>query len=76
MQTIDLMTGYNIEIRIKINRRWEELENQAKFNIPQLPPITAKSGNRNLLSKNVVFGQDRFCPTKRIPCSDLLIGSV
>ncbi len=28
MQTIDLMTGYNIELRIKINRRWEELESQ------------------------------------------------
>jgi anti-repressor protein len=26
MQTMDLMTGYNIELRIKVNRRWEELE--------------------------------------------------
>lgn len=26
MQTFDLMTGYNIELRIKVNRRWEELE--------------------------------------------------
>lgn len=34
MQTIDLMTGYNIELRIKINRRWEELENQNKFQVP------------------------------------------
>lgn len=34
MQTIDLMTGYNIELRIKINRRWEELETQSKFQIP------------------------------------------
>jgi anti-repressor protein len=30
MQTIDLMTGYNIELRIKINRRWEELESNQK----------------------------------------------
>lgn len=28
MQTLDLMTGYSIELRIKVNRRWEELENQ------------------------------------------------
>lgn len=35
MQTIDLMTGYNIELRIKINRRWEELERQSQFQIPQ-----------------------------------------
>lgn len=34
MQTIDLMTGYNIELRIKINRRWEELENKTKFQVP------------------------------------------
>ena len=26
MQTFDLMTGYNTELRIKVNRRWEELE--------------------------------------------------
>jgi hypothetical protein len=26
MQTFDLMTGYNVELRIKVNRRWKELE--------------------------------------------------
>lgn len=30
MQTLDLMTGYNIELRIKVIRRWEELENNLK----------------------------------------------
>lgn len=34
MQTVDLMTGYNIELRIKINRRWEELERQSQFQVP------------------------------------------
>ena len=35
MQTLDLMTGYNIELRIKVNRRWEELEsNKIDFNNP------------------------------------------
>lgn len=34
MQTIDLMTGYNIELRIKINRRWEELEQSNYFKAP------------------------------------------
>ena len=29
MQTLDLMTGYNTELRIKVLRRWEELENKA-----------------------------------------------
>lgn len=26
IQTMDLMTGYNLELRIKVNRRWKELE--------------------------------------------------
>lgn len=26
IQTFDLMTGYNLELRIKVNRRWEDLE--------------------------------------------------
>ena len=30
MQTFDLMTGYNPELRIKVNRRWKELEEQNK----------------------------------------------
>ena len=32
MQSMDLMTGYSIPLRIKVNRRWEELElnNQVK----------------------------------------------
>lgn len=28
IQTMDLITGYNVELRIKVNRRWEELENR------------------------------------------------
>lgn len=29
IQTFDLMTGYNAELRIRVNRRWEELEKRA-----------------------------------------------
>lgn len=36
-QTIDLITGYKPELRIKINRRWAELEKQAQANIIALP---------------------------------------
>jgi len=37
MQTFDLMTGYSAELRIKVNRRWAELEakEQAHQQIPQ-----------------------------------------
>jgi phage antirepressor YoqD-like protein len=37
MQCFDLMTGYSVELRIRVNRRWEELELKEKqqFQIPQ-----------------------------------------
>lgn len=38
MQVFDLMTGYNAELRIKVNRRWEELERanlQPAHKLPQ-----------------------------------------
>ncbi len=34
MQTFDLLTGYSTELRIKINRRWEELEKKNKLPAP------------------------------------------
>lgn len=37
IQTLDLMTGYSVELRIKVNRRWEELEkknSETEFEIP------------------------------------------
>lgn len=35
MQTFDLMTGYSVELRIRVNRRWEELEQESKHRLPQ-----------------------------------------
>lgn len=36
IQTLDLMTGYKVDLRIKVNRRWEELEKQQpKHKLPQ-----------------------------------------
>ena len=40
MQTFDLMTGYSAPLRIRVNRRWEELENAQK---PQLPQTYAEA---------------------------------
>ncbi|WLG12797.1 Rha family transcriptional regulator [Psychrobacter cibarius] len=34
-QTIDLMTGYNRNLRVRINRRWAELEQKTQPQIPQ-----------------------------------------
>lgn len=35
MQTFDLLTGYNTELRIKVNRRWAELEALTQIKIPK-----------------------------------------
>lgn len=45
MQTFDLMTGYNIELRIKVNRRWEELEqkNTLDFSNPDTVLMLAQN---------------------------------
>lgn len=50
MQTMDLMTGYNVELRIKVNRRWEELENAPKIDIAA---ITRKDLAEMLLDSEV-----------------------
>ena len=34
MQCFDLMTGYSRELRIKVNRRWEELEEKERAQLP------------------------------------------
>jgi anti-repressor protein len=39
IQTLDLITGYNLPLRIRVNRRWEELEKQSKT--AQLPQTYA-----------------------------------
>ena len=35
MQTFDLLTGYNTELRIKVNRRWAELEALTQIKMPK-----------------------------------------
>lgn len=36
IQTFDLMTGYNTELRIKVNRRWEELETKERLTLDSI----------------------------------------
>ena len=40
-QTVDLITGYRADIRIRINRRWQELE--AQINAPVIPQTLSQA---------------------------------
>lgn len=52
IQTMDLMTGYNTELRIKVNRRWEELEKaQTKIN-PRLTLVEALRAYADEVERN------------------------
>ena len=42
-QTIDLMTGYNRNLRVRINRRWQQLEQQVAAPVMQIPQSFAEA---------------------------------
>lgn len=46
MQCFDLMTGYSIELRIKVNRRWEKLERK------DLQPLSHEQMVQKVLQEN------------------------
>lgn len=57
MQTMDLMTGYSVELRIKVNRRWEELENRnpvKEISKIDLAKMIIESEEQNLLLQNQI----------------------
>jgi len=43
IQCLDLMTGYRADLRIKVNRRWEELENALKLPDFTNPAVAARA---------------------------------
>lgn len=67
MQTFDLMTGYNTELRIKVNRRWEELETKQQtldFSNPetvlQLAQNWAESETKRKLAESKVLALEQI----------------
>ncbi|WP_198331402.1 phage antirepressor KilAC domain-containing protein [Psychrobacter aquimaris] len=51
-QTIDLITGYRADIRIRINRRWQELEASASQPVVALPHDYISALEELLVTKN------------------------
>ena len=43
IQCFDLMTGYSTELRIKVNRRWEELEKEKAYGGFQIPQTLSEA---------------------------------
>ena len=77
MQCWDLMTGYNTELRIKVNRRWEELETKAaqqpavsvadkKLSNMLLDAYTNRSRIENRIPATPI-PTNHFSPSKRFP---------
>jgi anti-repressor protein len=76
MQTMDLMTGYSIELRIKVNRRWEQLENSKVQSVSRIDlarmvieveeenqrlQIEAKQNEHKVLFTDAVIGSNSSC---------------
>lgn len=49
-QTLDLVTGYNVEMRIKINRRWLALE-QAVTNVAYHEDLRLQFARKEMLER-------------------------
>ncbi|WP_233861019.1 Rha family transcriptional regulator [Tenacibaculum piscium] len=58
MQTFDLLTGYSAELRIKVNRRWAELEQQQLEVVKPIALPTKRKHNRLTQDRLVSLLQD------------------
>ena len=63
-QSIDLVTGYNSELRIKINRRWAELENQSVVNLPDYPTALRLYADQLEITARIEQERDHAIATK------------
>lgn len=63
-QCIDLVTGYNAELRIKINRRWAELENQSPVNLPDYPTALRLYADQLEITARIEQERDHAIATK------------
>ena len=80
MQTMDLMNGYKIELRIKINRRWEELESKSKIAIPTYAEALRLAAekteeNEKLIKENNRLHERTDFVDKVFVTDDLITGS-
>lgn len=86
LQTFDLMTGYNTELRIKVNRRWAELEAQTltTADVPALPKtykealqslLTEVENNERLQAQNEAQQAQLAAQAPKVLFADTVIGS-
>ena len=64
-QSIDLVTGYNRELRIAINRRWAELEARATDPLLMIAHMAQQAYETKLLAQQVAQRQDSMEQTIR-----------
>lgn len=83
MQCMDLMTGYNTELRIKVNRRWEELEMKEQSKLPQtfaealrLAADKAEENERLMIENQSMQPKALFADAVTTSNSEILIGDL
>lgn len=80
MQTFDLLTGYNTELRIRVNRRWEELEQQASglpktYKEALLQLVAQEEEKERLMLKNKVNEQKLLEQQPKVSFAEAMLAS-
>lgn len=72
IQTMDLMTGYKIDLRIKVNRRWEELETNSLNSAERIELENYRSSAKQRLIKSSRIKELDFLIKEQMKERDLL----
>lgn len=65
IQTFDLMTGYNTELRIKVNRRWAELEEEKMKREREVKVIEPTEYDKEALKARLMEAEAQLLKEKR-----------
>jgi len=65
IQTFDLMTGYNTELRIKVNRRWAELEEEKMKREKEVKVIEPTEYEKEALKARLMEAEAQLLKEKR-----------
>lgn len=65
IQTLDLMTGYRTDLRIKVNRRWAELEEEKMKREKEVKVIEPTEYEKEALKARIIEAEARLLEAKK-----------